>query len=283
LVKKVHLERYELHDVIGPDEYHEHVNNNAYTNRMAKYTFESAIRVIKLLPKLSGKAEGLSEQYDFEELLRIFEDANSRLYIPQPDKNTGVIEQFDGYEQLEEISLEKLRGRLLNDKEYWGGAYGIASHTKIIKQADVVTMLNLYSQDYDSDILLKNWEYYEPRTEHGSSLSACMYAMLACKCHMPDKAYPFFMKSAMADISQNGKEWAGLIYIGGTHPASSGGAYMTAVEGFAGIHQENGALAASANLPAGWTRMICKVIYQGELYRVEVTKTKADVKKLGTI
>lgn len=67
----------------------------------------------------------------------------------------------------------------------------MASHTQIIKQADVVTMLNLFSREYDTSVLRANWEYYEPRTEHGSSLSAGMYAMLACKIGEPQRAYPF--------------------------------------------------------------------------------------------
>jgi kojibiose phosphorylase/nigerose phosphorylase len=282
LLKKVNGTHYELHDVIGPDEYHERVNNNAYTNKMAQYTFDSAIRIIQSKSELGDKAkEHLEESYDLNALLQMFKEASKELFIPQADPTTSVIEQFDGYEKLEDVSIEELKGRLLHEKEYWGGAYGIATHTKVIKQADVVTMLNLFSREYNEDVLRKNWEYYEPRTEHGSSLSACMYAMLACKCHMPNKAYPFFMKSALSDINGKGKEWAGLIYIGGTHPASSGGAYMTAIEGFAGIHQENGELKATAGLPSGWNKMMFHVVYKGDLYHIEITKNHAEIKNLG--
>jgi len=172
-----------------------------------------------------------------------------------------------------------VKERLLHEKEYWGGAYGVASHTKIIKQADVVTMINLFSNEYDTETLYKNWTYYEPRTEHGSSLSACMYSMLACKCGMADKAYPFFIKSATADLGDGGKQWAGLIYIGGTHPAASGGAYMTAVEGFAGLRIEDGELKAAPRLPAAWNRLSFQVYYQGDLYQIIVTKEEAQVKK----
>jgi len=284
LLKKVNRKQYELHDVIGPDEYHERVNNNAYTNRMAQYTFDSALRIMQLLPYMGAETKlRINTTYDLKSLQLKFKDASEWIYIPQADPISGVIEQFDGYESLEDVGIEELKGRLLHEKEYWGGAYGIATHTKVIKQADVVTMLNLFSGDYSEEILLKNWEYYEPRTEHGSSLSACMYAMLACKCHMPDIAYPFFMKSALSDISQKGKEWAGLIYIGGTHPASSGGAYMTAIEGFAGIHQENGILKASPGLPSGWNRLLCKVVYRGDLYQVEITKEHAEVRNIGEL
>ena len=282
LIKKVHSDRYELHDVIGPDEYHERINNNAYTNRMAKYTFDSAVRIITMLPQLDKMLnDRLAQQYDITALIHAFKDAALRLYIPLPDNKSQVIGQFDGYEQLEDVSLEELKGRLLHEKEYWGGAYGIAAHTKIIKQADVVAMLNLFGHEYREEILLKNWEYYEPRTEHGSSLSACMYAMLACKCHMPDRAYPLFMKSAAADLSGEGKQWAGLIYIGGTHPASAGGAYKTAIQGFGGIYPEDGKLVAEPHLPARWNKMLCKVIYRGDLYQIEITKKHAKISNLG--
>lgn len=275
LVKQVNKDRYELWDVIGPDEYHERVNNNAYTNRMAKFTFDSAIKLLEDYPLQDGTGS--------KELLDNFKNAAGHLYIPQPHESTGVIEQFDGYEQMEEATVSEVKSRLLNEKEYWGGAYGVASHTKVIKQADVVTMVNLFSREYDRDILYKNWSYYEPRTEHGSSLSACMYSMLACKCGMADKAYPFFIKSAKADLEEGGKQWAGLIYIGGTHPAASGGAYMTAVEGFGGIHIEDGILKAEPKLPKGWSRLSFKLYYLGDLYQVTVTEEEASVEKLQAV
>lgn len=283
LIKRVNKDQYELHDVIGPDEYHERVNNNAYTNRMAKYTFDSALYIIKLMKEWKSdrsRTHNQWEKYELEALKSCYEEASKKIYIPQPDAHSLVIEQFDGYAELEDISMEEVRSRLLHEKEYWGGAYGVATHTKVIKQADVVTMLNLFSKDYDPEVLLKNWQYYEPRTEHGSSLSACMYAMLACKCGMPQLAYPFFMKSALSDITQNGKEWAGLIYIGGTHPASSGGAYMTAIEGFAGIQIEDGRLIATPALPPAWERMSFKLIFKGERYQVTVTKEGAELHKI---
>lgn len=282
LLSRVNGHRYELHDVIGPDEYHERVGNNAYTNRMAKFTFDSAIQVIKGVNELEVTAQNdIKQNYDVKALLKMMQEASDRIYIPEPDTDTGVIEQFDGYKDLEDVSLEEVRSRLLHEKEYWGGAYGVATHTKVIKQADVITMLNLFSQDYTEEVLLKNWNYYEPKTEHGSSLSACMYAILACKCHMPDQAYPFFMKSALSDISQKGKEWAGLIYIGGTHPASSGGAYMTAIEGFAGIHTEGQELKASPCLPSTWDRMIFKIVHRGNVYQITITKSETVIEEIG--
>lgn len=277
LTRRFGKDVYDICDVIGPDEYHERVNNNGYTNRMAKFTLDKASG---LLQEMENEA-CLPDEYKGTDLWKIFREAADKLYIPQPyedSKHQKVVEQFDGYFQLEDASLEEVRGRLLHEKEYWGGAYGVASHTQIIKQADVVTWLNLFSSEYSTDVLKANWKYYEPRTEHGSSLSAGMYAMLACKIGMPERAYPFFMKSALADLRGGGKEWAGLVYIGGTHPAAAGAAYMTAIEGFAGLCVKNGELSCEPNLPPQMEEMEFHVFYRQQEYKICIRDKNAVIK-----
>ncbi|MCM1143161.1 MAG: glycoside hydrolase family 65 protein [Blautia sp.] len=278
LVSKAHTQQYELRDVIGPDEYHERINNNGYTNRMAKFVFEEACQILtdgekdeKLLQK--------AEEYRDKEWKERFRDDAEKLYIPKPAQD-GIVEQFDGYRRLEDITVDEVRSRLLNEKEYWGGAYGVASDTQIIKQADVVTWMVMFPEDFTKEQKWNNWKYYEPRTEHGSSLSACMYSILACTCDHPEEAYPFFRKSAEADIKGGGKEWAGNIYIGGTHPAAAGGAYMTAVFGFGGLCMKDGKLTVQPRLPETWKTLKFKVIYQGEIYEVTATKEGADIHRI---
>lgn len=183
-----------------------------------------------------------------ETLLPALEKATAALYTPKPNA-AGVIEQFDGYFTLEDTTVEAVRSRLKDPREYWGGAYGVASQTKVIKQADVITMLELCHKDYGADILKANWDYYCPRTEHGSSLSACMYALVACRWGGAEEALPFFLKSARADWDGGGKQWAGLVYIGGTHPAASGGAWKVFAQGFAGLETEAGKPVLHPQLP----------------------------------
>lgn len=77
---------------------------------------------------------------------------------------------------------------------------------QVIKQADVAAMLSIFDDEYDIDTKIRNFEYYEPRTEHGSSLSACMYSLLACRIGRSDTAYELFMRSAKADLVKGGKE-----------------------------------------------------------------------------
>ncbi len=270
LVKRVGKENYEIWDVIGPDEYHERVNNNYYTNRMAKFVFESALQALDL--GYSGS--------DHDLLKEKFKDALAHLYLPSPSgeqDHNKVIPQFDGYFDLEDCSLEDVRGRLLNEREYWGGAYGVASQTQIIKQADVVTALSLFPEDEPEEVLQANFRYYEPRTEHGSSLSAGMYSMLACRIHQPDKAYPFFMKTAQTDLAGGSKQWAGLVYIGGTHPAAAGAAYMTAIFGFAGLTMKNGRPECHPCLPKGISGMKFKLFCKGIPYQVEIDGERCSV------
>ena len=258
LLKKVDGEAYEIHDVIGPDEYHERVNNNAYTNAMARFVFRTA-------------AKYLNE--------REYAELAEKIYIPQANQD-GVIEQFDGYFALEDCSIDEVRSRLLDPKEYWGGAYGVASHTQVIKQADVVAMLAMLPEEFSDETKRANLKFYEPRTEHGSSLSTCMYSLLSCKTGDAEFAYPFFMKSAEADLHSGGKEWAGLIYIGGTHPASEGGAWMVAVFGFAGLEIKDDEIVCNPHLPKTWKSIKFKISYKGSVYKIEINGSEWSVAKL---
>ena len=277
LLKKADGSQYEIYDVVGPDEYHERVNNNAYTNRMAQLTFKTACDMIDELDKNTYKA--LSQKYDLEYLKSVFKDSYEKIKTNQPDKS-GIIEQFDGYFDLEDTTPQIIRTRLLDEKEYWGGAYGVASQTQVIKQADVIAMMSIFKDEYTKEQMQKNWEYYEPRTEHGSSLSACMYSQVACFIGKPDEAYPFFMKSAKADLLPGGKEWAGLIYIGGTHPASEGGAWIVAVNGFAGVSVKDGKLVCKPNLPEKWRGMHFKLRFMGDIYQIDIENGKGEVKRI---
>lgn len=280
LVKRSTSNQWEIHDVIGPDEYHERVNNNAYTNQMARATIRWAVEAAQLLKKTNAEAYRIfCEQTGAEDLLPKLQDSAARLYVPTPNAE-GVIAQFDGYFDLEDVSVDTVRSRLLDPREYWGGAYGVAAHTQVIKQADVVTMLEFFHNDYAKYVLKANWDYYAPRTEHGSSLSACMYALLACRCGDAQAAYPFFLKSARADWDGGGKQWAGLVYIGGTHPAAAGGAWKVLAQGFCGLEITEDGPQVHPCLPEGWTRVSFHFCAQGKWYRAELTREKGIIEAL---
>lgn len=258
LLKRATSDFYEIYDVVGPDEYHERVNNNAYTNRMAKFVFDAAY-------ELSGDTQ--------------WQKLSAQL-IPPKTNQDGVIEQFDGYFKLEDCRVADVRSRLLDPKEYWGGAYGVASDTQVIKQADVVAMMCMFREDFSKEQMKANIDYYEPRTEHGSSLSACMYSLLSCYTGHPDFAYPFFLKSAEADILPGAKQWIGLVYIGGTHPAAQGGAWIVAAMGFAGLQIRDSKITCNPQLPKGWNGMKFKINYRGKQYEIIISGDSYQINEL---
>ncbi|MDR2654873.1 MAG: glycoside hydrolase family 65 protein [Oscillospiraceae bacterium] len=265
--------RWEIHDVVGPDEYHERVNNNAYTNRMALFVFDALEKISEILQE----DEKLERECGIAALLEEIRPLRENFYMPKPGES-GLIEQFDGYFSLEDASLAEARSRLKDPREYWGGSHGVAGDTQIIKQADVATMLAMFPQDYPEEILRRNWEFYEPRTEHGSSLSACMYALLACRFGNAEAAYPFFMKSACAELRGGGKQWAGLVYIGGTHPAAAGGAWKVLAQGFAGLEYSDGKPSLRPCPPRHWKRLRLRFIHEGQIMLADITPGKAELK-----
>lgn len=256
-------------DVIGPDEYHERVTNNAFTNQMALYCMESALKLEDIFRDRPGWLEELLDKSDFREDWNRLPHVIER--IRRPREKNGVIEQFDGYFDLEDCGIDTVRARLRDPREYWGGDHGVAGTTQIIKQADVIALMTLFPDHFSDASVETNWDYYEPRTEHGSSLSACMYALTACRIHRLDRAWELFMKTASIDILGGGKQWAGEIYIGGTHPASNGGAWMIAALGFAGLRVQNARLELHPNLPDQISCLRFPVTVGGERLLVTVT------------
>ncbi len=267
-----HLDRTEVDyaDVIGPDEYHERVCNNAFTNRMILYCIESALSLREVFGDKKAWFSSLLKEMDYERELPLLEELCGRLRGPKTRE--GVIEQFDGYFALEDCSLDAVRARLRDDREYWGGDHGVAGTTQIIKQADVLALMALLPEAFEDEEVEKNWQYYEPRTEHGSSLSACMYALTACRLGLLDEAWRLFRRTAGIDVTGGGKQWAGEIYIGGTHPASNGGAWMIAALGFAGLRMSNGRPEIHPRLPDQLTRLTFPVIAGGKKWTVDITR-----------
>lgn len=243
---------YHLNDVIGPDEYHERVDDDAFTNYMAKKALTIAIHYLRE-----------SKRGDKEELISRIGSFLSKLYLPSPNKD-GVIEQFRGYFKKEDVSVATVRSRLKNPQDYWGGEFGVASPTQVIKQADVVAMLVLLGDEFPLSVKEANYRYYYPRTEHGSSLSASMYALLGCEIGELDTAYAFYKQSAEIDLVGASKCFAGGIYIGGSHPASNGGAYLSSVYGFAGLSlNDDGTYSFSPRLPSQIERMTIPYLERG--------------------
>ena len=267
---------YHLNDVIGPDEYHERINDNTFTNYLVKDVISKTLKYFnelkekspykasKLLTKIKMSEKELDDIIKFE----------NNIYIPSTN---DIIEQFNGYFALEDVKVEDVRKRLTTANEYWGKE---ASKTRVIKQADVITLLALYPRDFSLDIAQRNFNFYEPYTEHGSSLSASMHSLVASRIGLKDKAYQFFMKTALADLGESTKKYAGGIYIGGTHPAANGGAYLSAIFGFAGLTYDGAKIKLQPHLPTELNSLTFKFYENKKVYEANVTKDSYIIKEV---
>ena len=271
-------DRFEIWDVLGPDEYHERVHNNAFTNQMIHFVFETVNKYkIQYASQKDSFFIKLIKKLHFENELDLISKYMNKFYLKDIN-SSNLIEQFDGYFKLNDIEKEELFKLKQHKHEYLGG-HGLAGDTQIIKQADVIAMLYLFKDRYHKDILKSNFEYYEPRTEHGSSLSASMYALIACEIDQTDYAYPLFMKSASVDLTGESKQYAGGIYIGGTHPAASGGAYMTAIFGFSGLSFHN-VIEIKQRLPKSFKSMKYRIKYKTQQFEIYVTQEDYHIKEI---
>jgi nigerose phosphorylase len=276
--------RYEIPDVIGPDEYHERVNNNAFTNRLVAHTFEICLRVADLLQADSPEfLRDLVNRLGFESDLALIAEIAANLYRPDAVPTGAVIPQFDGYFNLEDVPLKRLLEQKLHPYEYLGGGHGLATTTQIIKQADVVLAMFLFDESYPLETKSANWKYYEPRTEHGSSLSACSYSLVAAQIGKVDYAYKYFMKTATIDLTGEGKPYVGTLYIGGTHPAGNGGAWLSAIFGLCGVRWDGKTISINPHLPAHWQKVSIPFTVCGQKLHLTLTHDTINVKPVSPL
>ena len=264
-------ERYELCGVIGADEYHEQVNNNAYTNRMVQWHLEKAVAVYEWLRnKFPVGAIELAQklQITSEQLLG-WEAIIAQMYIPY-DAKTGLIEQFEGFFQLQDINLKDYEPRDRSIQAVLGMEE--TNQRQVLKQPDVLMLLYLMRDApeflYRHHVLRKNWNYYAPRTDisYGSSLSSAIHATLAATLGEAADAYQQFMQAALVDLEDTRHNTAD-----GIHGASAGGVWQTVVFGFAGIQLKDSGPVANPHLPPTWTRLKFKLNWRGTWHSFDLS------------
>jgi len=261
-------DQYEVTDVIGPDEWHEHVNNNVYTNRMIQYHLGLAFAVLEWLDEHAPeKGAELRQRLDLShERLARWRDVEAKIKVNY-DPATGLMEQFDGYFDLQDVDMAGYEPRtqpmytLLRER-------GVdPNDTQLLKQPDVIVLLCLLPDAYDDRTRRANWDYYAPRTDHryGSSLGSTFHAILACRLGKPEVAYEHLMRAAGADL-EDSRGNAGE----GIHGASCGGMWQAAVLGFAGLRVTPEGYHVASHLPKHWKRLRFTFWHRGQPVEVVV-------------
>jgi trehalose/maltose hydrolase-like predicted phosphorylase len=265
-----HPERhdYEFNDVVGPDEWHEHANNNAFTNYMARWNIQAGLNILAWLRATApGKAGELTRQLDLTTArLDHWRDVVSGIRIPQ-DKQTGLIEEFEGFFQLEPLDQEAYAGRTTS----YQGILGMdpVQRYRIVKQADVLMLLTLMHEDFSLETKRVNWDYYFPITDHeyGSSLTPALHVILACELGLIDTAYELYMIGALTDL-----EDLRLNAASGIHEACCGAVWQATVLGFAGLRVTDEGYTTSPSWPNGWTRLAFTFQHKGESISVDLRR-----------
>lgn len=260
-------DRYEYTDVIGPDEYKEHVDNNAYTNYMAAYNMRTALEMMAELEARGDSVyERLNGQLDFAASAAKIRKVLDKLYLPRESAD-GILPQFDGYFDLTHIDLTKYKqasvvGTIAND-------YNTEqiSRIQVGKQADVLVLFFLLEELFSSEVKKKNFFYYEERTLHDSSLSRSTHSVLAADLGLDDMAYTFFEGAARTDLGP-----VMTTSDAGIHAASMGGIWQCVVYGFGGVRIVGDRLRLEPHLPKGWQELRFPLCWKGQTFRATVRK-----------
>jgi len=269
-------DRYEITDVIGPDEYKEHADNNAFTNYIAHWCIQRAIDVTKMLKNSRPEIyEILNDKLDLERTYDEWTSKVDHIYLPQPNVD-GVVPEDDTYLLKKKIDISRYQTDDNITEIFKDYNLDQVNNMQVTKQADVLLLMFLFSDLFDDDIKLTNWNYYEPKTTHDSSLSLSTHAILANDFKLDNTAYDFFEKACQIDLGNSlGKTEKGL------HLASLGGIWNMIVEGFGGVRIIDGQLQINPHLPIAWNSLQYQINWHNSLLKVVVNDEKLGIEVVG--
>jgi trehalose/maltose hydrolase-like predicted phosphorylase len=263
-----HGNRFCINGVTGPDEYQILVNNNAYTNLMARENLRFAYEIITWLRETDAAAyQALVQKITLLDVEpAAWQEAAEKMYIPY-DIDRGIIPQDDAF-----------LGKAVWDFEHTPREnYPLLLHYhplivtrfQVCKQADLVLGEFLLHDQFDPAQKLRDFNYYEPITTHDSSLSGAIFGIVAAELGDTEKAYRYFADTATMDLeNKHGNTRAGI------HAANMAGAWQGIIFGFAGMRAKQG-LSFNPTIPRQWHAYAFKVRYRERLIGVRVTHGKA--------
>ncbi|MDR0644999.1 MAG: family 65 glycosyl hydrolase [Treponema sp.] len=255
--------------VMGPDEFHMMVNNNCYTNFMAKKTFEYTITVILEMENVAPtfyQALVKKTALTSKELETFRENAERMIILF--DEKTKLFEQHEGYFTLPHFDVHAIPVTDFPLYSHW--SYDRIYRFDMLKQPDVLMFLFLYNQDFPLEVKKANYELYEPRCIHESSLSPSIHSIFASELGRHDEAFRFFEFATRMDLDNYNRNTGE-----GLHTTSIAAAWVNIVYGFGGLRSDGATLAFSPTIPSAWTRYCFTIRYQRALLRVSVSAYEA--------
>lgn len=259
-----HKKSYVILGVTGPNEYENNVNNNWYTNRMAQWCLEYTMNVMKELKEEGSKkiSDVLKRCMWKEEEASEFRRVAEKIYFPE-DPERGIFLQQDGFLDKEIRSADSLKAEERPISQHW--SWDRILRSCFIKQADVLQGLFFLEDQYDRETIRRNFEFYEPMTVHESSLSPCVYSILANRIDRQNKAYQLYLQTARLDLDDYNNDTED-----GCHITSMAGTWMAVVYGFGGLKVLKGCLHLDPKLPADWNRLCFRLLFREREIKVDI-------------
>ena len=257
-----HDGRAHIFGVIGPDEYHETVDDNAYTNVMARWNLRRAADAVEAAPH--------PPDVEAAEVVRWRQLADAM--VDGFDPATGVYEQFAGFHRLEPLLIAEVAPRRPIAADLLLGAERVRA-AQIVKQADVLMLHHQVPEEMAPGSLAANLDYYEPRTAHGSSLSPAIHAALFARAADHDRALDALRIAARMDLDDlTGTTSSGL------HLATMGGLWQALAFGIAGLRSVAGRLVVDPRHPDAWAEFEVHVRHRGTRVSVRTGRSLLSVR-----
>ncbi|MBR1743565.1 MAG: family 65 glycosyl hydrolase [Lachnospiraceae bacterium] len=259
---------YGYYCVMGPDEFQMMVNHNCYTNFMGRFTMQYTLLTLERLSKDASWYDGFKKKVSLrEEELADWEEKAAKMFIP---KKELLYEQHVGFFDLPHVDVDAIPVSDFPLYDHW--SYDRLYRNDMIKQPDVLMLMLLFNDQFSEEEISANYEYYEPRTIHESSLSPSVHSILAAQIGKAKEAYDFFGFATRLDLdnyNRNTRE--------GLHTTSIAAAWMNIVYGFGGVRTDGGLLKLAPTLPEEWEGYSFHLIYKEVRLFVEVQRERITI------
>jgi len=265
--------KYVILGVTGPNEYENNVNNNWYTNKIASWTLRYTLEVIEhVMGEHPSQFQKIMKKTGFRYVpeTTAWKDIIKNMYFPMSEER-GVFLQQDGFMDKEQRMASELSHSERPINQHW--SWDRILRSVFIKQADVLQGIFFFEHEYTTDVIRRNFEFYEPRTVHESSLSPCIHSILANRIGEVEKAYELYLRTSRLDLDDYNKEVAD-----GLHITSMGGTWMSIILGFGGLRIKEGLLSFTPNLPKKWKYLSFVINFRGRILNVGITDKETEVK-----
>ncbi|HKL72177.1 MAG TPA: glycosyl hydrolase family 65 protein, partial [Marinilabiliaceae bacterium] len=267
-----HINKYVMLGVTGPNEYDNNIDNNWYTNKIAVWCLNYTMQALKKVETSNpSKFNELIKKINLKvaQETKVWSEITQNMCSPF-NEELNVFMQQDGYMNKEQVMAADLPKEIRPINQYW--SWDRILRSCFIKQADTLQGVYLFEEEFDTETIRRNFEFYEPRTVHESSLSPCVHSILAARIGSPKKAYEMYLRTSRLDLDDYNNE-----VHEGLHITSMAGTWMAIVEGFGGKRIKNEKLHLNPTIPQEWKSYDFKITFRGIHLEVDINHERIEI------